>query len=92
MVTSPKKAAFSWHWAFVLLSVGVSGCVVGVGEDGSGVLVGSPVGWSSVGLAVGPGWVGAGLSLGVEVGEAATSSWDCEVGVMSLASVEVTPA
>ena len=70
MVTSPKKATFSWQAVFVPFSVPVSGESVGVGGGGSGVLVGVPPEMLSATVVVGLTSTGGGLSLGVEVGEA----------------------
>lgn len=89
MVTSPKKATFSWQRLDVALSERVASPAVGVGKDGSRVPVGLLIDSSSD---VGVGLVSSAvvLALVANVGEAVTSSGGWVVGVASPVTVEVT--
>lgn len=89
MVTSPKKATFSWQRLDVALSERVASRAVGVGKDGSRVPVGLLIDSSSD---VGVGLVSSAVELALvaNVGEAVTSSGGWVVGVASPVTVEVT--
>jgi len=90
MVTSPKKAAFSWQAVFIPFSVPVSGDSVGVGGGGSEVLVGIPPETFSEIVVVGLATTGGGPSLGVDVAEAVSLLSREGVGVAESVTVAVT--